>query len=204
MNTSKLKSLVEALLFASDRPLTLDLLVKVIPESDRSSIRQVLQELIEESRGRGILLVEVAEGYQFRTDPEHAEWIKKLFELRPARLTRAALETLAIIAYRQPITRIEIEGIRGVDSGGVLHTLLERSLIDIVGKKDVPGRPSLYGTTRAFLEHFHLKDLAGLPPLKGIEELKLSKSTEEVIEKLQQPDPENPSSSDVPSDVSTA
>src|SRR5262245_58676526 len=110
-------------------------------------------------------LVEVAGGYQFRTAPEHAEWVRRLFQQKPWRLTRPTLETLAIIAYKQPITRAEIEAIRGVDVDSVLASLLSRKLIRIVGRKDVIGRPLLYGTTRQFLEVFGLRDLNGLPAL---------------------------------------
>ena len=193
MNTSEIKTLIEAILFASDQPVTIELLQTIISETESALIQKALEELKEEFNGHGISLCEVAGGYQFRTRPEYAEWLKKLFELRPARLTRAALETLSIIAYRQAITRAEIEGIRGVDSGGVLQTLLERSLIEVVGKKEAPGQPILYGTTRAFLEHFHLKDLSELPPLKEIEELKLSSATQEVLEKLKQGNPQTES-----------
>jgi segregation and condensation protein B len=114
---------------------------------------------------RGIHLVEVAGGYQFRTDPRHAEWVRRLFQQKPWRLTRATLETLAIVAYKQPITRAEIEAIRGVDADSVLASLLSRKLVKIVGRKDVIGRPLLYGTTRQFLEVFGLRDLASLPAL---------------------------------------
>ena len=117
---------------------------------------------------RGIRLVEVAGGYQFRTAPEHAEWVRRLFQQRPWRLTRATLETLAIVAYKQPITRAEIEAIRGVDVDSVLASLLARKLVKIVGRKDVIGRPLLYGTTRQFLEVFGLRDLAALPGLSEV------------------------------------
>jgi segregation and condensation protein B len=186
MNTSEIKPLIEAILFASDQPVTIDLLKTIVPEIESAIIQKAIEELQGEFSEHGIALCEVAGGYQFRTRPEHAEWVKKLFELRPARLTRAALEALSIIAYRQPVTRVEIEAVRGVDSGGVLQTLLERSLIEAVGKKEAPGQPILYGTTKFFMEHFHLKNLSELPPLQEIEELKLSSATQEVLEKLRQ------------------
>ena len=113
----------------------------------------------------------MAEGFQFRTRPEYAEWIKKLKKTKPLALTQPALETLAIVAYKQPVVRGEIEKIRGVDSGGVLRTLLERKLIKILGKKDVPGKPLVYGTSKQFLEMFGLKDLSSLPTLKDMEGL---------------------------------
>jgi segregation and condensation protein B len=133
----------------------------------------LLLELVEEYReaGRGFVLVEVAEGYQFRSRPEHAEWFRRLGRQRPFRFSRAALETLAIIAYRQPVTRPEIEYLRGVDSGGVLKTLLDKRLVRILGKREIPGRPLIYGTSREFLEFFGLRDLTGLPTLKEFSEL---------------------------------
>jgi segregation and condensation protein B len=125
-------------------------------------------------------LCEVAGGWQFRTNPDNAEWVRKMLASKPVRLSRAALETLAVIAYRQPVTRAEIEDVRGVDSGGVLKLLLDRRLIKIIGKKEEIGRPSLYGTTKDFLEFFGLKDLTNLPTLREFHEL-----TEESVSKLQ-------------------
>ena len=132
-----------------------------------------LQELtgLYAQKESGLQLEEVAEGFQFRTRPESADYIQKLIHSRPYRFSRAALETLAIIAYRQPVTRAEVEYLRGVDSGGVFKTLLEKQLIRILGKKDVPGRPLIYGTTREFLEFFGLRDLSTLPTLKEFSEL---------------------------------
>jgi segregation and condensation protein B len=126
-----------------------------------------------QNNGRGIRLVEVAGGYQLRTAKVNADWVKKFLGGRPARMGRATLETLAIVAYRQPITKAEIEAIRGVDVDGVITTLLERNLVRAVARKDVPGRPFLYGTTSEFLELFNLKDLAQLPTLKEMEEMTL-------------------------------
>ena len=167
----RLKSIVEALIFASDHPLSLDRLCNIIEGSERADIKGVIEELVEEYRSpeRGLYLEEVAGGYQLRTRPEHAPWIRRLFKLGMQRISRASLEALAIVAYRQPITRAELEEIRGVDSGGVLRTLLEKRLIKIIGRKDVPGRPVVYGTTKEFLEVFDLKDLSGLPSLKEIQ-----------------------------------
>jgi segregation and condensation protein B len=116
-------------------------------------------------------LKEVAGGYQFRTRPEHTEWIKKLIQPRPPRLSKAALETLAIIAYKQPLIRSDIEHIRGVDCGGVIRALLERKLIRVLGRKEIPGRPLIYATTKRFLEVFDLKDLKDLPTPKEIDEM---------------------------------
>ena len=142
---------------------------------EQKDLRATLDELqaeLENGR-RGVRLVEVAGGYQLRTAKVNADWVKKLLGGRPPRMGRATLETLAIIAYRQPITRAEIEAIRGVDVDGVINTLLERSLIRAVARKDVPGRPFLYGTTPEFLQLFNLKDLTHLPTLKEMEEIAL-------------------------------
>jgi segregation and condensation protein B len=117
------------------------------------------------------VLEEVAGGFQFRTRAEHVDWVRRLNKSRPFRFSRAALETLAIIAYRQPITRAEVEYLRGVDSGGVVKTLLDRHLVRILGKKDIAGRPMIYGTTREFLELFGLRDLAALPTLREFSEI---------------------------------
>jgi segregation and condensation protein B len=167
-----LKGVVEALVFASETPLRAERIADAL-EVDRHSIVRVLHELAEEYRqaDRGFLLLEVADGWQFRTRPEHAEWVRRLNRGRLFRFSRASLETLAIIAYRQPITRAEIEYLRGVDAGGVLKTLLDRRLVRILGKKDIPGRPMIYGTTREFLEFFGLRDLSGLPALREFSEL---------------------------------
>jgi segregation and condensation protein B len=137
-------------------------------ERPRAELRSVIDQLQVEYPpcGRGFYLAEVAGGYQFRTASELAPWLRKLSKDRTFRFSQAALETLAIIAYRQPITRAEIEYLRGVDSGGVMKTLLEKNLLRILGKKEVPGRPLLYGTSRQFLELFGLRDLNDLPTLK--------------------------------------
>jgi segregation and condensation protein B len=169
----QIKSVLESLLFVAEGPLTVQRLADVLGPIDKKEIAGVLQELQAEleSRGKGFRLYEVAGGYQFRTPRENAEWVKKLQQSKGARMSRATLETLAIIAYKQPITRPEIEKIRGVDVDGVLTTLLERRLVRIAGRKEMAGRPFLYGTTREFLEVFNLKDLSHLPTLKEMEEL---------------------------------
>ncbi|MEJ2200528.1 MAG: SMC-Scp complex subunit ScpB [Desulfuromonadaceae bacterium] len=167
-----LKPIIEALIFVSEAPVTLAQIAEVLDE-EKNRVLPLLRQLSEEyaAAGRGILLEQVAGGYQFRTRPEYAEWVRRLSRNKPFRFSRAALETLAIIAYRQPIIRAEIEYLRGVDSGGVLKTLLDKRLVRILGKKDVPGRPMIYGTSKEFLEFFGLKDLAGLPTLKELNEL---------------------------------
>lgn len=171
--TGNLKSVVESLIFVAEAPLSLDRLASILEEHERSDLRAALEELLAdyEQSGRGIVLVEVAGGYQFRSRPEHADYLKRLSKTRPPKFGQSSLETLAIIAYRQPITRAEVEYLRGVDCGGILKTLLEKKLIKILGKKDVPGRPLIYGTTREFLELFSLKNLASLPTLKEIQDL---------------------------------
>lgn len=162
-----LKQLVEAYVFAADNPLTLDRL-SILLERPRAEIKPVVELLLQQysEPGRGFYLAEIAGGYQFRTVTELAPQLRKISKDRSAKFSRAAMETLAIIAYRQPITRPEIEYLRGVDSGGVMKTLLDKNLVRILGKKDVPGRPLMYGTSRHFLELFCLKSLNDLPTLK--------------------------------------
>ena len=173
MPSKSLKSIVESLLFVHDLPLTLDRLANLLEEHERGDIRLALDDLMEEygASGRGIVLAQVAGGYQLRSRPENADYIRRLTKSRGVKFSQSALETLSIIAYRQPITRAEVEYLRGVDSGGVLKSLLEKKLLRILGKKDVPGKPLIYGTSREFLELFSLKDLASLPTLKEIQEL---------------------------------
>ncbi len=172
MDTAELKGVVESLIFISETPVRCDRLAETL-EIDRDRIRLILKELVSDYSARcgGVVLQEVADGYQFRTRPEHAEWVRRFQRSKPFRFSRPALETLAIIAYRQPVTRAEVEYLRGVDSGGVVKTLLDKRLIRILGKKDVPGRPMIYGTTREFLEFFGLNDLSGLPALREFSEL---------------------------------
>ncbi|MCD6527352.1 MAG: SMC-Scp complex subunit ScpB [Desulfuromonas sp.] len=164
--TSPLKGRLEAVLFSSDEPLRLERLQSIF-EVDLPQLKDALQELLIDyaQPGRGVVLQEIAGGFQIRTRSEYAPWIVKLNRNRTTRLSKAATETLAIIAYRQPVTRAELEYLRGVDSGGIVRTLMDRQLVKIVGKKDVPGRPLLYGTSRHFLEFFGLKDLSELPNL---------------------------------------
>jgi segregation and condensation protein B len=176
MEREEIKSVVESLLFVAEAPLTIQRLREVLEGAPQEDIRSTLNELQAEleANRRGVRLVEVAGGYQLRTAKVNADWVKKFLGGRPARMGRATLETLAIIAYRQPITRAEIEAIRGVDVDGVINTLLDRSLIRAVARKDVPGRPFLYGTTAEFLQLFNLKDLTHLPTLKEMAEMTLA------------------------------
>jgi segregation and condensation protein B len=176
MEADTLKSIIESLLFVAEGPLTLHRLAEVIDGADKNEIAAALGQVrIElETNRRGVRLVEVAGGYQLRTPKENADWVKKFLGGRSARMGRATLETLAIIAYRQPVTKAEIEAIRGVDVDGVVNTLIERNLIRPVGRKDVPGRPFLFGTTAEFLELFNLKDLSELPTLKELDQITLA------------------------------
>jgi segregation and condensation protein B len=168
-----LNAIVEGLLFVSDGPISLDRLTELLPDYERASVRLAVQELRDEyeQRGSGMHLVEVAGGWQLRTVPELMPYLSRMVKGKPARFSQSALETLAIIAYRQPVTRQEIEYLRGVDTGAVLKTLLEKKLVKILGKKDIPGRPIIYGTSKEFLEVFNLKDLKGLPTLREIQSL---------------------------------
>ena len=182
LSVARVKTIVESLLLVSEKPLTLQQLHEttgVVPER----ILEALQALQGERREgiSGIVLVEVAGGWQLRTDPGAAEYVRRFLKVKPQRLTRAAVETLAIIAYRQPVTRPEIEEIRGVDTGAVLKALLERRMVKILGKKEEVGRPILYGTTREFLEFFALRDLGSLPTLREFQEL--SQEHQEIVEK---------------------
>jgi len=170
MDKDSLKPILEAVIFASEPPISLDRLMNVLEGERRDEVKAALKEMLQEfnTPQRGIFLEEVAGGYQFRTRPEFASWLKKLFKIGPQKLSKPSMETLAMIAYKQPITRMEIEELRGVDSGGVLKTLMDRNLIRVIGRKEVPGRPAVYGTTKEFLEVFDLKDLSSLPTLKEI------------------------------------
>lgn len=172
MAISEEKSIIEGLLFVADAPLRVDRIAEVL-ELEKNQALQLLRELVAEyaEAGRGFVLQEVADGFQFRTRPEHVEWQRRLSRNRPFRFSRAALETLAIVAYRQPVTRAEIEYLRGVDAGGVLKTLLDKRLVKILGKRDIPGRPMIYGTSREFLEFFGLRDLSALPTLREFNEI---------------------------------
>jgi segregation and condensation protein B len=158
------------LIFASDKPVTSGELARLASAPSRQ-VRAVLAELKETYARRGVVLDEVAGGWLFRTNVQFAPFVRELTSERPVRLTRAQVETLAIVAYRQPITRPEVDEIRGVDSGATLKLLLERDLVRILGKKDEPGRPLLYGTSGQFLEFFGLKSLKDLPTLREFTEL---------------------------------
>ena len=165
-----LAAALEALLFAAGAPVSVKQLSEVL-ECPADTIGLALELLREGCEGRGVQLVEVSGGWQLRTRPEHAALVLRLLKKRPARLSRAALEVLSVVAWRQPVTRAEIESLRGVDSGGVVKSLIERGLLRTAGRRAEPGRPLMYATTRAFLEMFELGDLRDLPTLREREEL---------------------------------
>jgi segregation and condensation protein B len=173
------KAVIEAMILASEAPLALEKICIILEGAEKAEVKKTIEQLIVDynERQSGICLTEVAGGFQFRTRPELSPWIKKLKGTKPASLSPAALETLAIVAYRQPIVKAEIESIRGVDVSAPLKGLLEKKLLRIVGRKDVPGKPIIYGTTKKFLEIFNLKDLSELPTLRELKELSHSSET---------------------------
>jgi len=176
------KAVLEAMLFIAGEPLGVDALTKMV-ELDKARVDQLLKELVSEYslRNSGLLIVEVAEGYQMVTNPACSPYVRKLISTAvPKRLSPSSLETIAIIAYKQPIIKAEIEAIRGVNSDGVIKTLLERRLIRILGRKEAPGRPLLYGSTHEFLQYFGLKDLSELPTLKEFNEIDIPELPEEL------------------------
>lgn len=176
MSQEKLKNILEAAMLAAQRPLSVDDLASLFEGSDwtpkRKAIREALATLEEEWQERGIELIEVSSGFRFQVCKEYSGWLGSLWSERPPRYTRALLETLALIAYRQPITRGEIEDVRGVSvSPSIVKTLTDREWVRVLGHRDVPGRPELFGTTRQFLESFNLKSLDQLPPLSDIRDI---------------------------------
>ncbi len=168
-----LKAVVEMLLFVSDVPIAVDRFRDVLGDVDRKEILRVLSDLRREyeERNGGFQVAEVAGGFQFRTRPDLNHWIRKFRGSRPPSLSPAALETLAVIAYRQPVVKADIDRVRGVDVSGALKRLLEKKLVKMVGRKDLPGKPIMYGTTKRFLEVFGLRDLTELPTLQELKEL---------------------------------
>jgi segregation and condensation protein B len=182
LDPAKEKALVEALIFAADKPVTLQRLRQLTRIADVTRLQSILEELEADHANTGIVLQQVSGGYLFRTHSQYSQWVQQLIQGRPVRLSRAQLETLAICAYRQPITRPEIDQIRGVDSGGTLKVLLDRGLVRILGKKEEVGRPLLYGTTTEFLDFFSLKDLRELPTLREYSEL--SEESRQMVERV--------------------
>jgi segregation and condensation protein B len=171
-DAGRLATVVESLLFAAGAPVPIARLVEALDGPSRAEVLAAIEALSTgyERAGRGLRVSQVAGGYQLRTAAENSPFVRRLLRERPPRLTRPMLETLAIIAYRQPCTRLEIEAVRGVDADAVLSTLSERRMVKIVGRKDAPGRPLLYATTREFLEAFGLPDLGAMPPLRELGE----------------------------------
>lgn len=174
----EIKRVVEAILFAANRPMTCKQVQQVFPEIEQPEIQEIqaaIEAIIEDYRFRPVELKQVASGYRFQVRRELSRWVSRLFEEKPPKYSRALLETLAIIAYRQPATRGDIEDIRGVSvSSSIIHTLLEREWIRVVAHKEVPGRPALYGTTKQFLDYFNITSLNELPTLQEIQELGMS------------------------------
>jgi segregation and condensation protein B len=184
LEDQELKSAIEAILFIAGNPLSVDRLKSLFEDATQEQIEAQLATLRHDydDRGAGIMLAEIASGYQLATRPEFAAWLRKFRSVKVStKLSKPALETLAIVAYKQPITRTEAEAIRGVNIGGIMRNLMERRLVKIVGKKDVPGKPMLYGTTPEFLQYFGLKDLSALPTLKEFQELEAG---EEIMEEM--------------------
>ena len=175
MDDQELKNILEAILMSAGKPLTADKLVKMFTDEPRPSISQVKKQLAElavDCEGRGIELVQVGSGFRYQGRQEYGPWVSKLWEVKPQRYSRALLETLALIAYRQPVTRADIEEVRGVSvSSSIMKTLLEREWVHVVGHRDVPGRPAMYATTKAFLDYFNLQSLDQLPTLSEIKDL---------------------------------
>ena len=174
LDEQELKSIIESLLYVSQEPLTVDKMTTVLAGPPKVVVHNAMRALQQDygQDGRGLHIVEIAGGFSMVTRPDCAPWITRLQKVKAsAKVSRSAMETLAIIAYKQPIVRAEIEQIRGVETSGVLRTLLDQKLIRMVGRKDIPGRPIMYGTSKVFLERFGLRDLRDLPPLREFKDL---------------------------------
>ncbi len=215
IDARELKAILEAILFVSPEPVPVARLISILGTVSKAEVVQALGILTHDldQDGRGIQLVQVAGGYRLVTKQEYGPWLKRMDKAKAAqKLSRSALESLAIIAYKQPLVRSEIEEIRGVETSGVLRTLCERKLVRIVGRKDVPGRPIMYGTTKFFLEHFGLQDLSQLPPLREFKELgeseqallPIEEESLEVVETSEMPSSEEfPATSDLAENEAT-
>ena len=193
MEENNLKSAIEALIFASDKPITIEQIKKILGGIDTLSVNKIITELKNDyqAQNRGLRIVEVAGGFQMITCSSFAPFLKKLFKNRYSdKLSKPALESLAIIAYKQPLTKTEIESLRNVNVDGVMKSLVDKSLIRICGRKKIPGRPYVFGTTREFLEHFGLKSLADLPKMEDFAGLAQEKESQIDIEPITQEDPE--------------
>jgi segregation and condensation protein B len=205
----EIKRIVEAILFAANRPMTIRQVQQVFPEIEQPEtfeIQAAIDAIIDDYKPRPIELKKVASGYRFQVRAELSRWVSRLFEEKPPRYSRALLETLAIIAYRQPVTRGDIEDIRGVAvSSSIIQTLLEREWVKVVAQKEAPGRPSLYGTTKQFLDYFNITTLNDLPTLQEIQELDLTlesiqQSTQDYSEQQETDSSESPEQNLVESD----
>jgi segregation and condensation protein B len=176
MEREELKAVIENVLFAADQPVSVGQLQELFAETtEKAVLKSALDELVREYQSRNLQLMEVAEGYQLMTRRDYSDWVRKFMKLdKTAKLSQPSLDTLAIIAYKQPLTKAEVEEIRGVDSSGVVRTLLEKKIVSPSGRKKVPGRPIMYRTTRKFLEYFGLMDLKDLPTLEDFKESELA------------------------------
>lgn len=206
MNTDQIRNIVEGALMVARRPLNVDGLLSLFGEEgrpERGQIRDAVSELREHYEGRGIELIEVASGYRIQVRQDMSEWLSRLWQEKPPRYSRALMETLALIAYRQPITRGEIEEVRGVSvSSNIVRTLLERGWIRVLGHRDVPGRPAMFGTTKDFLDYFGLKKLDELPTLAELRDfdsinVELDFSAEEGLEDSDRGPEEQPENAEV-------
>ena len=181
MEHEELKAVIENVLFAADQPVSVGQLQDLFAETtEKAALKSALDELLREYQSRNLQLMEVAEGYQLMTRHDYSGWVRKFMKLdKTAKLSQPSLDTLAIIAYKQPLTKAEVEEIRGVDSSGVVRTLLEKKIIVPSGRKKVPGRPIMYRTTRKFLEYFGLMDLKDLPTLEDFKESELAEGQDQ-------------------------
>ncbi len=172
MERTELKAIIENLLLASDQPVSPESLAQtLLSGGDKEELRGLLEELQQDFSDKPLQIIEVADGFQLCTRPEYAEWVRKFLKLdKTFRLSQPALDTLSIVAYKQPLTRAEVDEIRGVDSSGVFRTLLEKKIVAPAGRKDVPGKPYMYRTTQKFLDYFGLRDLSELPTLEDFGE----------------------------------
>ena len=172
MEHSEIKAIIENILLAADQPVNEGQLQSLLADgTGKSTLKSILEELVDEYKSRNLQILQVAEGYQLCTRHDYSDWVRKFLKYdKTTKLSQPSLDTLAIIAYKQPLTRTEVEEIRGVDSSGVVRTLLEKKVISPGGRKKVPGRPIMYRTTRKFLEYFGLRDLSDLPTLEDFKE----------------------------------
>ena len=185
MNENHIKYVIEALLFSYDKPLTAEQVEKLYPDLSHAKISEIFRQLQSEYQGdgRGIRIVEVAGGFQMVTAPDFSAFLKKFYNVqRKEKLSRATLESLAIIAYKQPVTKLQVQSIRGVDVDGIINNLKELGLVRITGRRKAPGRPFLYGTTRQFLEYFGLKSLGDLPKIEEFPKMEESDGVEKVTQ----------------------